>query len=100
MKKLYNLTIEGMKNKQDIEDFLTEVNYCEFCNNERFSLELKSFDYNEESNEGECIVYVSCDEDTCIKDALYEMVNCEFCCDFSFYGDSIGSISIGPIKEN
>lgn len=75
----YNFNIKGIVSQQDMEDFISEVNNCELCNNGTFNLYLKGFSYNEEGDMGIGIVEVSYKDKINIDKKLGEMINCEFC---------------------
>lgn len=77
--KMYNFNIKGVVSQQDMEDFILEVNNCEFCNNGTFNLYLKEFSYNEEEDMGIGIIEVSYNGKVNIDEKLGEMINCEFC---------------------
>lgn len=76
---MYNFNIRGVITKQEMEDFIMEVNNCEFCNNGKFHLSYTEFFFNEDDDMGIAIVEVSYAEGIEVHDALVEMVNCEFC---------------------
>jgi hypothetical protein len=76
-KKLYLLKTEDIQTKEDMEERLSEINYCEFCNSGSFELSLLQFQLKKDA--GIALLEVRANNQVDIKDKMLEMVNCEFC---------------------
>ena len=79
MKKKYNFNIRGIVTREEMEDFILEVNNCEFCNNGAFNLNLTEFFFNEDDEMGIAIIHTSYEKGVDINSKLGEMIDCEFC---------------------
>jgi len=73
----YIFTIKGLETEQDMEDLIGEINYCEFCNNDAFTLYLKDFSYDADNDIGTGLVEFHFNED--IDEKIEEILYCEFC---------------------
>lgn len=91
LKKIYNFNIKGVVTQQEMENFIMEINNCEFCNHGTFDLSFTEFFFNEDEEMGMAIVEVFYERGINIHDALGEMINCEFC------HDEVEHISIIPL---
>lgn len=76
-KQLYAWEVQEVPTADEMEGCLTEINYCEFCNNGHFVLGLKEFQLKEDGKTAVAVVEVNADGE--IEGKMTEMLYCEFC---------------------
>lgn len=79
MQKKFRLVGNGIKNKEELQDLIMEINYCEFCNKGAFYICIESFNYDKEKRVGESIISIDFNSDVDIQEKIIEINNCEFC---------------------
>lgn len=71
----------SVKTKAEMEDIISEINNCEFCNSEEFEIKLLDFEYSVSGHDkiGISNIEIFYKDGVNISEKLDELFYCEFC---------------------